>query len=207
MDHPMSRQEQLLEIRKGNRQAFDELCRDVIPMLSSYARCFLKDEWADDVVQDVLVGFWQNRREIDPAKSVNGYLLKGVYNRSLNYLRKEKLLVEFKEWNDLRIAYLGLDGADPDGNETIKSLYDKDLRKSIDKAIEILPPKCRQVFTMSYLENLKNREISEKLGISLSTVENHIYSALKILRKALSKDKLLLFLTLLPYLGENAHFI
>lgn len=60
---------------------------------------------------------------------------------------------------------------------------------------------------MSYLENLKNREISEKLGISLSTVENHIYFALKILRKALSKDKLLLFLTLLPYLGESAHFI
>lgn len=50
---------------------------------------------------------------------------------------------------------------------------------------------------MSYLEDLSNREISERLGISQSTVENHMYSALKQLRRKLSKEQLLLLLALL----------
>ena len=69
--------------------------------------------------------------------------------------------------------------------------------REINRAIESLPPKCREVFKLSYLEDLSNREISERLGISQSTVENHIYSALKQLRQKLSKEQLLLLLALL----------
>lgn len=54
---------------------------------------------------------------------------------------------------------------------------------------------------MSYIEDLPNKDISARLGISLSTVENHIYSALKQLRVALAKDKAFLLFTLLPYLA------
>ncbi len=95
---------------------------------------------------------------------------------------------------------LGLDGSDPEKNPTIRNLFDGDLHKSLDEAIAGLPPKCREVFKMSYIEDIPNKEISARLGVSLSTVENHIYSALKQLRRTLSKEKALIFFTLLPYL-------
>jgi RNA polymerase sigma-70 factor (ECF subfamily) len=64
-----------------------------------------------------------------------------------------------------------------------------ELKEKIDLAIKNLPEHCRVVFEMSRFEDLKNREIEEKLGISQKTVEAHLTKALKILRNDL-KDYL-----------------
>ena len=85
----------------------------------------------------------------------------------------------------------------PESNETIQKLYSKDLHKEIQAAIDALPPKCREVFSLSYLGELSNKEIAQQLGISVSTVENHIHSALKQLRIKLGAYKtVLLFFVL-----------
>ncbi len=198
----MERTDLISGIQKGDREAFNDFCKEELPALMSYARIFLPDEWADDAVQDVLFSFWRNREGVSADASVRGYLMKAVYNRAMYYLRKERLLRQYKEWNDVRIAVLGLEGADPERNPVIRNLFDGDLRKNLEEAIAGLPPKCREVFRMSYIEDIPNKDISERLGVSLSTVENHIYSALKQLRMVLAKDKALLLFTILPYLGE-----
>lgn len=78
------------------------------------------------------------------------------------------------------------------------NLFNDELRKELNKAIETLPPRCKEVFTLSFLYEFSGKEISEKLGISVSTVENHINNALKILRTKLitHKDELLVLLLL-----------
>lgn len=81
-----------------------------------------------------------------------------------------------------RIAALGSSYYAPDNSPVVQKLYNDDLRASLDAAIESLPPKCREVFRLSYIEDLSNREIGEQLGISPRTVENHMYAALKQLR-------------------------
>ncbi len=198
----MTRTDLISEIQKGDRSAFNDFCKEELPVLMAYARVFLPDEWADDAVQDVLFSFWKNRAGITDSVSVRSYLMKAVYNRALNYLRKENLLRQYREWNDVRIAVLGLEGADPDRNPVMRNLFEGDLRKNLEEAISGLPPKCREVFRLSYIEDVPNKDISSRLGISLSTVENHIYVALRHLRTVLAKDKTLLLFTLLPYLGE-----
>lgn len=196
----MTRTDLISGIQKGDREAFNDFCKEELPALMSYARVFLPDEWADDAVQDVLFSFWRNREGITYVSSVRSYLMRAVYNRSLNYLRKENLLRQYREWNDIRIAVLGLEGADPERNPVMRNLFEGDLRKNLAEAISSLPPKCREVFILSYIEDIPNKDISARLGISLSTVENHIYAALKQLRTVLAKDKALMLLTLLPYL-------
>ena len=161
-------------------------------MLVSYARLFMKDDWAEDVVQDVFYNVWQNRAALDDSNSLYKYLLRSVYNRALN-----RRAGEYRAYYQERIASMGSAYYAPDNSPIIRKLYSDDLRASLDAAIESLPPKCREVFKLSYLEDLSNREISERLGISQSTVENHIYSALKQLRQKLSKEQLLLLLALL----------
>ena len=66
-----------------------------------------------------------------------------------------------------------------------------DLRTEINQAIDSLPNKCREVFILSYLEAFKNKQISQELNISVSTVEKHINHALKTLRKTLEHIKIL----------------
>lgn len=184
-------------VRAGDRKAFDELCRKYYAMLVSYARLFLKDDWAEDVVQDVFYNVWQNRAALDDSNSLYKYLLRSVYNRALNYLDKNRRAGDYRAYYQERIASMGSAYYAPDNSPIIRKLYSDDLRASLDAAIESLPPKCREVFRLSYLEDLSNREISERLGISQSTVENHMYSALKQLRRKLSKEQLLLLLALL----------
>ena len=159
-------------IRNGDRKAFDELCGRYYAMLVSYARLFMKDDWAEDVVQDVFYNVWQNRAALDDSNSLYKYLLRSVYNRALNYLDKNRRAGDYRAYYQERIASMGSAYYAPDNSPIIRKLYSDDLRASLDAAIESLPPKCREVFKLSYLEDLSNREISERLGISQSTVEN-----------------------------------
>ena len=126
------------------------------------------------------------------------------------YMEKIKAIMEYIDVSNCRMEEGNLRA---DINVSLRPAGTKELGtrtemkninsfKNLEDAITSLPPKCREVFMMSYIENLPNKDISARLGISLSTVENHIYSALKQLRVALAKDKAFLLFTLLPYLGD-----
>ena len=167
------------------------LCRERYVSLVSYARLFLAGvdpAWAEDVVQDVLFSLWQNRRRLrDDESELQAYLLRSVYNRCINYLKRARRQKTFSDsYENRMLAVLG-DCWSPDRNPVIRSIFSADLRDLISDAVSKLSPRCREVFTMSYLDNFSNKEISERLGISLSTVENHMYIALKQLRATLAE--------------------
>ena len=75
-----------------------------------------------------------------------------------------------------------------------RNIEDRELKKEIYDAINELPDKCKEVFKLSYLHDMKNREIADTMGVSLRTVEAHMYKALKYLRSRL--DHLIILLTL-----------
>ena len=85
----------------------------------------------------------------------------------------------------------------PDDNDVLKRIEDRELRKHIISAIDELPEKCKLVFKLSYLHNMKNKDIAETMGISLRTVEAHMYKALKFLRERLGYMNFMLVLFLL----------
>lgn len=183
-------QDLLLLIKSGDKDAFNSLCRERYVSLISYARLFLSGVdrgWAEDVVQDVLFGVWQNRRRLRGTDDdLQSYLLRSVYNRCMNYLKRARRAHLLNDEYEGRVLALLGDCWSPDRNPVIRSVFNADLRDIIGEAIDKLSPKCREVFMLSYLDNLSNKEISERLGISLSTVENHIYLALKQLRASLA---------------------
>ena len=182
----------ITRIRNSDREAFNAFCRERYASLIAYARLFLSrinGTWADDVVQDVLFGLWQNRATLrDDGSSLQTYLLRSVYHRCLNYLKKAQRSELLGTEEEPAILTRVSEYYNPDRNPVILNLFNADLRSSLSRAIEALPPQRREVFTLSYLEQMTNREIGEKLGISLSTVENHMYLALKQLRSELKKS-------------------
>lgn len=144
------------------------------------------------------------REALDPGQSLYGYLLRSVYNQSVNYVNKHRHACSYRSYYQERIESIGYAYYDPDRNPVIEKLYSQDLRTSINEAIAALPAKCREVFSLSYLQGFSHREISEQMGIAQSTVENHIYLALRQLRAKLSKSELILLLFFI-FLQNNSH--
>lgn len=173
---------------KGDRKAFNTLCRDRYASLLSYARLFLDRSSAEDVVQDVLLGVWQHRDRLDPKSDLQGYLIRSVYNRCMSVLSHSKTVEKFASDYRRKIDSMIIDYLRPEYNPVMMKIYNRELGDRLRKAIEGLPQRCGEVFRMSYIEGMSEKEISERLGISVSTVENHIYMALQRLRATLAVE-------------------
>lgn len=187
----MDSESKLVErIKNGDRISFNELYKQHYFSLRAYGRLLLYDCEAEDVVQDVFLKLWINRKQLNPSLSIRGYLLRSVYNTSINVIKKRNMQENYHTICRQKIEETGLKYYfNPDSNDTILALYNKELRVELDRAIDTLSPRCKEVFSLSFLNGFSGKEISEKLGISLSTVENHINNALKILRKKLIRQK------------------
>lgn len=155
------------------------------PNLLFYATRLIGGEEAEDVVQDVFIELWRRKDTMIIGEQIQSYLYKAVYTRALNVLKhrsvKDKHAGIMEEINQKRIEYYH----PHEQNETIKRIEDRELQIKIREAINELPEKCKIVFKLSYLHDMKNKEIAEAMGISLRTVEAHMYKALKMLRAKL----------------------
>ena len=130
---------------------------------------------SEDIAQEVFVEVWKRRESLDVNLSLRGYLRRVAVNKTLNYIRSQKM--DFEEED----AVLQVPSTE---NSTQKVMEAADLQKVINDSIDSLPDKCRVVFGLSRFEELSYKEISAELGISVKTVENQISKALKLVRKA-----------------------
>ena len=90
------------------------------------------------------------------------------------------------ENRELQLKLYSLEAFDND------CLSDADIEEILNNAINRLPERCREIFIMSRLQNLRYKEIAEKLNVSPNTVENQIVIALRKLKEDL-KDYFPLF--------------
>lgn len=184
----------IAKVRNGDREAFNELYGIYYNSMLSYAGLFVDDAMAEDIVQELFLKIWINRSNLLDSNSLYKYLMRSVYHASLNAIKKRRSDSAYRSWYAQQIEDMSYVHYDPDKSDIIRNLYSQELAAEIDQAIDALPEKCRQVFKMSHIEGLSNREISTQLGITLSTVENHIYIAMKQLRLKLGAHKMLIFL-------------
>lgn len=167
--------------------------RKYYPNLLFYATRLLGADEAEDIVQDVFVELWRRRDTIEMGDQILAFLYRSVYSKAINLLKHK--IVEGNYTAAMESIYKRkMEYYQPDHSEVIKRIEDQELRKEIQNAINELPDKCKEVFKLSYLHDMKNKEIADILGISLRTVEAHMYKALKLLRGRLSH---LLFLIVL----------
>ncbi len=146
---------------------------------------FLNDnDSAEEVVQQVFVNLWDKRDLMDAEKSIKTYLFTSVKNRSLNYIRDNK---------KYRSYYLDVEAEMEIPIEGKDIISERELNEKISQALDKLPEKCREVFMLCRFEDMKYKEVADKLGISQKTVEAQMSKALKILREEL-KDLFVILL-------------
>lgn len=164
---------------------YKELFRRYYANLLFYATRIVGKEEAEDVVQDVFVELWRRKEAIDMGERIQAFLYRAVYTRALNTL-KHKDIVDGYEAAMLEIQKKRAEFYQPDSNDVVQGIENAELRKELRETIDRLPDKCRTVFKLSYLYDMKNKDIAETMGLSLRTVEAHMYKALKFLRENLT---------------------
>ncbi|MCD8072755.1 MAG: RNA polymerase sigma-70 factor [Alistipes sp.] len=150
---------------------------------------------AEDIVSESMLAYLDNRDSLAPSSNIPAYIMRTVRNKCLNHIKQKgfrddvlKKINHGSLWEkQMRISTL--EACDPE------ELFSAELQAKLDEALKLLSKKTLEVFTLSRFENLTNREIAQRLGITVKGVEFHIGKALGILRKEL-KDYLVLLIFL-----------
>ena len=163
------------DIKNGSEKAFNKAFELYYTSLCYFADHILHDfDLSRSVVQQVFVDMWIKRDKLQVI-SLKAYLFQSTRNASLDILKHKKAETKY------------LSTLDKTEKEQMTDwIEDAELADRINKAIDKLPEKCRQIFILCRFDELKYAEIAEKLEISVKTVEMQISIALKKLRKELA---------------------
>ncbi len=168
------------------KKEFEEIFRTHYGELCSYAFTFTKDlDDAEEVVQDIFVKLWENKKKINIKTSIKSYLYSSIRNRCLNTIKHIEIREKYKEFNKQEIEL--------DENLQENEIEKTEMEQKVRNLIDNMPEKRRRVFIMSRYNGLKYKEIAEELSISIKTVENQMGKAMKFLRKELTELSVIIF--------------
>ena len=157
------------KIRNGDNRAGNEFVKKYYPLIYQYCFLHIHDrDCAEDMTQETFVRFFEavmNRTDIAKVKS---YLYRVAGNTVKNYYRKKKELLLEKL---------------PDTVEN--NAADIEVRLDIERAVACLPDEIREITILFFFQGLKQKEISDLLGIKLSLVKYRVSKAKELLSKEL----------------------
>ncbi|MDR2283866.1 MAG: RNA polymerase sigma-70 factor [Sphingobacterium sp.] len=172
----MQEREQLLLLKRGDYAAFDALYTEYSPrILGRLIRLLGQADTAEELLQDLFFRVWEKREQIDVDQSFKGYLFKIAQNLVYDYFRKQSVDERYRA--EFVRNYSELYG------HIEEDIIFKQTEERLMSAIDKLPPQCRQVYILFKLEGKSYVEISQLLGISKSTINNHLTKANGILKK------------------------
>ena len=182
-----NRPEYILALKSGNEKALKLIMEQWYSKLFNFAEGYLyNQENTREVVQDVFLLLWDHRQKLDDNTSLNAYLFTLTRNRCIDFIRRERLLLQFR--TDKKDEYIQLcDSFNALSDPILDDIFAKELQTEIDRAVNSLPDQCRKVFTLSREKGMKNREICDMLNLSQKTVESHMTKALKTIRTTLER--------------------
>lgn len=174
-------------LRNGDEKAYAYLIDTYHHKLCVYANSLVKNIYsAEDIVQNVFIKVWEQRTRLKSDHALKSFLYKLVYNEFIDLYRKNQSLFSLeKSYYDALNSIVF-----EDDSESFQRVLNV-----VNKEIQNLPPKCKEVFILSKKEGLTNIEIAEHLDVSVKTVEAQITKAFSLLRSSLEeKVKNVLFL-------------
>lgn len=161
-------------LRSGDTAALQQVMDLFWNPLTAFALQFLNDrDDAADVAQSTFVRLWNHRGDWQPG-SLRSYLFRLTRNNALDKIRAEKARATRQQASP-----------PPPPRTPAEVLECDEVIGEVDRAVQSLSPRRREVFTLAYLHGLSYRQIAEIMGISENTVSNQMTKALAELRTAL----------------------
>jgi RNA polymerase sigma-70 factor (ECF subfamily) len=155
-------------------KTFETLFKQNFVAVTAYCNKYVRDtEEAKDLAHRAFMKVWEKREAVPEGSNIKALTYRIAHNLSINYIRDHKKFCDEEELQTV-------ESENSDADNDIKAA---ELEAAVIDTINHMPEKSKKVFLMSRYENLSNNNIADKLGISIKTVEAHITTALKMLRK------------------------
>ena len=168
-------------VKNSKKNSFQKLFFQFHDLLFRFVVYRVQDtDIAKDITQETFLRVWEKRESLQPEKSFFSLLARISTNLCYDHFRYNEVRLRNRD----RIPEYGKSHFDNPEEIVQAQAIEKIIRKLVN---EKLPQRCRTIFILSRIEGLSNQEISIKLGLSVRTVENQIYRALKILKKHMKK--------------------
>lgn len=162
----------------GNEQAFGEILDFYYPrLLTSSLKIVPLREDAEELVMNALLKIWQYRQRLSEVRQFDDYLFGILRQEIIRLSRKRVMPMENIE-------------ALPQGNLGTVAHPEFSLKEILlryQAALDKLSPKQREVFLALREEDLSRKQVAERTGMSIHTVNSHMNTALKILRQEMKE--------------------
>ncbi|WP_018631043.1 RNA polymerase sigma factor [Niabella aurantiaca] len=148
-------------------ESFEKLYLHFVPGMQAFVASVVGDrEVALDLVQDLFVNSWINRKNLTAIEHPVNYLYCALKNNAVHYLKSRKRVAPLVfEENEC----ITLTGGSPEAD-----VITKEIRQLLETTINELPYKCRLVFRLIKEDGLRYKEVAHLLDISVKTVEAHM---------------------------------
>jgi len=184
-------------IEHRDKRLFEVLYKKYYSQLYAVAYRYVgKPQVAEEIVHDVFIKIWNKADQLHIQHSMKSYLFKSTVNSALNFIKKEKADTEKQQ----SYLFTQEESSEEDGIREEEEVLLADL----EKALALLPDKCRQVMYLSRFGKLKQQEIALQMDISIKTVKNHLTYGFQKLREHMEKHKRMIItvVMLLSVLGQ-----
>ncbi len=160
-------------LHQGNEDIYRMVFEKYHTRLCYFAATLLPvDDASEDVVQEAFVKLWQRRNDFPDLRSVKSFLYITVRNRCLNIRKHDKIV---KKYGDLLHAEV-------EDADAMEQIMEAEILEKVHRALQQLPAGCRNVMQLGYFKGLKNKEIAQKLQVSVNTVKTQKKRGLQLLR-------------------------
>ncbi len=179
----ISEQAYLAALKNDDIKAFDNLFEEYGKRLYHFAYGYLKSkDDAEEIVQEVFLKVWRNRKQLKPDLSFKAYIFKIAYHQILEILKQINRSQTYRhEIIDESIFF---------NDDTNTRLNYQMLLEKVESLIQKLPSRQKEILLKRKKEGIPVKEIATQLGVSPKTVENHLTQALKSIKKDLGEEEL-----------------
>jgi len=156
---------------KGDEHSFNLLARKYQAKIYWHARRMTGNHLdADEIVQEVLLVIFNKLKDFNFQASLFTWIYRITITRSINYIKKQKLrrFISFDSPENIGLA--------TDEN-VVKNIEDKEKLKKLDKVLQRLPEKQREIFILRHFDELNYEEIAELTGKSVGGLKANYFHA------------------------------
>jgi RNA polymerase sigma-70 factor, ECF subfamily len=176
-DHQLVR-----DFLSGNEQSFNILARKYQERIYWHARRMLGDhDDAHEIVQQVLLVMHSKLNTFNFSSALYTWIYKITATRSLNLLKKNKLKRIFTFSSDESVENYGYENI-------IEDIEAKERFLRMEKHLNSLPVKQRQVFVMRNYDDFPYEEISNITGKSIGALKANYFHALRKMKELMEKN-------------------
>ena len=170
-------------IKDFSYKKFKDIYIDLYPALKAYSLKYVPESISDDILHDCFTYLWQKKPELLDDPGIYAYMFRSVHNKCVNYIKGMQVR---ENYNNIELLKQRADWYANNMEQTVSRLYNREIGRSILKAMDKLPERCKEVFYLYLYRNLGRTDIASLLNISVRTVDAHLYKALVIVRNELS---------------------